>query len=262
MNTVRILTRFTSNTPFNLHLTPVLAKNQCSYFSNCGPKTSSPKKQSVLLLNPLCKSVVNHQSWSGFSSSSWLGFSSSSALSRTDRFIVGKSKMKVKPIAEVDKSGDEVVNIDALVEAEEEVTQDEEAFKVFSDETTPDQLFNGIKFKDLPNVLIRLHKHNTRIIARHADGRYIWHNSPSMHGFLHAKKRTAVAGQVAGLNMGQKLRGLGIRTIRVRINGFNQARIATVKGITQAGINIVAIADVTTVDWGWCQRAKSAPSKN
>ena len=48
-------------------------------------------------------------------------------------------------------------------------------------------------------------------LYRHADGREIWYNAPAHHGFLNAKKRTNVAGQVAGLNMGQKLRGLGIR---------------------------------------------------
>ena len=100
------------------------------------------------------------------------------------------------------------------------------------------------------------------VFGRHADQRYIWHNSPAKHGFLNAKKRTNVAGQVAGLSMGQKLRGFGIRTIRLRINGFNAARISTVKGIVQAGIEIVAIADCTTVNWEWPQRARKRPRKN
>ncbi len=33
--------------------------------------------------------------------------------------------------------------------------------------------------------------------------------------------------------MGQKLRGLGIKHVRVRVNGFNAARLSTIKGITQ-----------------------------
>ena len=33
---------------------------------------------------------------------------------------------------------------------------------------------------------------------RHADQRLIYVNSPSMHGFINAKKRTNIAGQVAG----------------------------------------------------------------
>ena len=98
--------------------------------------------------------------------------------------------------------------------------------------------------------------------CRHADQRYIWNNAPSYHGFLNAKKRTNVAGQVAGLNMGQKLRGLGIRTIRVRINGFNAARVSTMKGIIQAGVEIVAIMDSTTVNWDTPQRPRKRPRKN
>ena len=36
------------------------------------------------------------------------------------------------------------------------------------------------------------------VCFRHADQRLIWLNSPSMHGFINAKKRTNIAGQVAG----------------------------------------------------------------
>jgi hypothetical protein len=48
-----------------------------------------------------------------------------------------------------------------------------------------------------------------------------------------------------GLNMGQKLRGLGIKHIRVRINGFNAARVSTIKGITQVNIFMYILNSVT-----------------
>merc|ERR1712183_399052 len=160
-----------------------------------------------------------------------------------------------------DQSVHEVINLDTLakVEHEEEV---KDTFTTFPDENTSEQLFNGIPFKDLPYVTMVLHRNNTKLIARYADQKYIWNTTHSRHGFLNAKKRTNVAGQVAGLNMGQRLRGLGIRTIRLRINGFNAARISTVQGLTQAGVQIVAIEDVTVVNWHWPQRARIAPSKN
>ena len=91
---------------------------------------------------------------------------------------------------------------------------------MFPDEKTHDQLFNGIKFTDIPIVLMRLHRNNTKlnamcasflqffniylktwmvwiliIIFRYADGRPIWSTTPAKHGFLNAKKRTNVAGQ-------------------------------------------------------------------
>ena len=53
-----------------------------------------------------------------------------------------------------------------------------------------------------------------------------------------------------------------LNIFRLRINGFNAARISTVQGLTQAGVQIVAIEDVTVVNWHWPQRARIAPSKN
>lgn len=146
----------------------------------------------------------------------------------------------------------EVVDIDAL--------QETDTFQIFPDETTPDTLYNGIKFSELPYVNIRMHKNNTKLIARTWDQKLIFSNTPSMHGFINAKKRTAVGGQVAGSMMGQKLRGYGHKYIRVRLNGFNLARESVLKGITQAGLVIVAIQDATTVHWDWPQRARRRPS--
>ena len=48
----------------------------------------------------------------------------------------------------------------------------------------------------------------------------------------------------------------------MRLNGFNAARVSVLKGIVQAGIEIVAIADVTTVNWDYPQRPKKRPRKN
>ena len=53
-----------------------------------------------------------------------------------------------------------------------------------------------------------------------------------------------------------------MRTVRVRITGFNQGRITALKGLVQSGTKVVAIQDITTVDWGWCQRAKKAKRQN
>ena len=71
-----------------------------------------------------------------------------------------------------------------------------------------------------------------------------------------------MAAQATGLVVGQKLRQMGIKTIRVRIDGFNAGRIASLTGILQAGITIVSISDCTVIDWGWCQRAKKRKRRN
>ena len=56
----------------------------------------------------------------------------------------------------VDESDNVEENIDALT------TAMTDRFQLFPDETTSNQIFNGIKFKDLPYVTIKCHKNNTR----------------------------------------------------------------------------------------------------
>ena len=48
----------------------------------------------------------------------------------------------------------------------------------------------------------------------------------------------------------------------MRLNGFNAARVSVLKGIVQAGIEIVAISDVTPVNWDYPQRPRKRPRKN
>jgi len=154
---------------------------------------------------------------------------------------------------------DAEVDIDSLHKLETSLVDDE--FQLYPDADTPDTLYNGIKFKDLPYICIVMKKNNTKLVSRHADQRLIWMNSPRTHGFDNAKKRTAVAGQVAGMNMGQKLRGVGIKFVRVRLNGFNQARESVLQGIVQTGVQIVCLEDHTTIKWHWGNRGKARPQK-
>ena len=121
------------------------------------------------------------------------------------------------------------------------------------------------RYKDLPYVTIICTLNHTKFWANEAHGKpneRLFYTTPRLNGFLHAKKRTNVAAQATGLVMGQKLRQMGIKTIRVRIDGFNAGRIASLTGILQAGISIVSISDVTVIDWGWCQRAKKRKRRN
>ena len=79
---------------------------------------------------------------------------------------------------------------------------------------------------------------------------------------MHSKKRTAVAAQATALIVGQKLRQMNHRTVRVRIDGFNTGRSSSLLGIIQSGLTVVSISDVTIVDWGWCQRAQKRKRQN
>merc|ERR1712200_261486 len=89
-------------------------------------------------------------------------------------------------------------------------------FRLFPDENTPTALFNGIKFSELPYVNIRMHKNNTKLIARTWDQKYIHHNTPALHGYPSAKKKTAVGGQVAG-NMMTEIKRLWAQIYQSKI---------------------------------------------
>jgi len=136
------------------------------------------------------------------------------------------------------------------------------SYQLYPDENTANMLFNGLKYKDLPYVSIRCRSNHTRFWINKADGKVVFYTSPKLNGFLNAKKRTAVAAQATGHVVGQKLRMLNMRTIRLRIDGYNAGRLSSVKGLVQSGTKIVSISDITTVDWGWCQRAKKRKRKN
>ena len=82
-----------------------------------------------------------------------------------------KHRRKIQNIVASEDRQQDVISLDALkaVEADQEDMTEEMAKEIFSlypDETTSDQLFNGIPFKDLPSVQILLHKNNTRLFAR------------------------------------------------------------------------------------------------
>ena len=81
---------------------------------------------------------------------------------------------------ETDRGDREILNLDLLArgvvgdppDREDELTN----FKQFPDETTKDQLCNGVAFKDLPYVTMKLHKNNTKLQARYepAAGKQIY----------------------------------------------------------------------------------------
>ena len=95
-----------------------------------------------------------------------------------------------------------------------------------------------------------------------SDGTLVFQTSPAVNGFLNTQKRTAVAAQATGHVVGQKLRLLNMRTVRIRISGFNAGRISAIKGLVQSGTTVVCLSDITTVDWHWSQRAQKPKRVN
>ena len=150
-----------------------------------------------------------------------------------------------------------VVDVDAI--AEEIDGGGEGSFQRFPDDDVYHATFNGVAFSELPVVTIFCQKNNTRLWAHDHKGKPLAYTAPVHHGFKNAAKMSPIASQVAGTGLGQQLRNVNVRTVRVRIDGFNKGRDVAVKGITLAGVQVVSISDVTRVDWGWTRRAKRRP---
>ncbi|CAJ0933598.1 unnamed protein product, partial [Mesorhabditis belari] len=108
------------------------------------------------------------------------------------------------------------------------------------------ELFNGIPFSDLPMVYIKATKNNTLVQAVDPKTRsVIMYTSCRLEGFKNARKKTNIAGQTTGVAAGQRLVRRGIRTVRVQVKGIGPGRMTAVKGLTVAGVQVVAITDYT-----------------
>ena len=76
-----------------------------------------------------------------------------------------------KMLAQSENDSNNVINLDTLEQNAAGDNSPEEGeqsgrFQLYPDDTTPDQLFNGIAFKDLPIVFVKMHKNNTRLWSR------------------------------------------------------------------------------------------------
>ena len=97
-------------------------------------------------------------------------FSSSSVLELLNKKIE-ISRQKTNKMLAQSENDNNVINLDALEQSEAADNSSEEVmetgkFQLYPDDTTPDQLFNGIAFKDLPIVFVKMHKNNTRLWSR------------------------------------------------------------------------------------------------
>ncbi|XP_014207246.1 28S ribosomal protein S11, mitochondrial [Copidosoma floridanum] len=135
--------------------------------------------------------------------------------------------------------GEKIIDIEKLSEQE----------GLFPDVNTPNRLFNGIPFKELPVVNIKVTRNNTIMTLTDFKGKVHIIKSCGTEGFKTAKKGTNVAAQTTAINLSSKVLGLGVRTVRVRVQGLGPGRMAAIKGLQLAGLEVVSITDNTHVSW-------------
>lgn len=191
--------------------------------------------------------------------------SATSVCAARERFIPGKTRgVTVSELRgpTIDESDYASINIDALAQDMKQGDALERPFERHPTGDMAEREFYGVKYKDMPYVQVLCAPNSTRFWLRDINHRKLLYVTPVRLGFLNAKRRSNVAAQAAGLSLGQQIRNLNIKAVRVKIDGFNNGRVAGLKGILQAGIHIVSVTDNSYVDWGWRKRAKKPKRRN
>ncbi|XP_043278865.1 28S ribosomal protein S11, mitochondrial [Venturia canescens] len=141
--------------------------------------------------------------------------------------------------------------IDEGTEGEQHIDIDYSNIKadLFPDENTPNRLFNGVPFKEIPIVHIRVSHNNTIVgLTDHKGVLKIMH-SCGREGFKNARKGTNIAAQATAITLSTKALEQGFKTVRVRVRGLGPGRMSSIKGLQMGGLNIISVTDSTRVTW-------------
>jgi len=97
---------------------------------------------------------------------------------------------------------------------------------------------------------------NTIVSITDSQGNVISWSSAGQVGFIGSRKSTAFAAQVAAEAAAQKARELGLREVRVHVNGPGAGRESAIRAIQATGLDISLIRDVTSIPHNGCRPPK------
>jgi small subunit ribosomal protein S11 len=120
---------------------------------------------------------------------------------------------------------------------------------IFPDENTPDRLYNGVRFADLPIFHIKASPNNTIINLTDAQGVTFMIHSCGREGFKNTREGTNIAAQATAITIATRAVQKGYQNVRVTVRGLGPGRMSAIKGLTMGGINVVSVTDVTPVTW-------------
>ncbi|GLV36193.1 mitochondrial ribosomal protein S11 [Carabus blaptoides fortunei] len=144
------------------------------------------------------------------------------------------------PAKDEGTEGEKAVDIDNLINSKEDL---------FPDETTPNRLFNGIPFKEIPVFNIRVSPNNTILSLTDQKGVPKLIRSCGVEGFKNTRKGTNIAAQATAISIGTRALERGWKTVRVRVRGLGPGRMSAIKGLQMSGLNIISVTDSTPVSW-------------
>ena len=97
------------------------------------------------------------------------------------------------------------------------------------------------------NIIISLTNQSGQVIS--------WASAGKM-GFKGSKKNTPYAAQLAATDCAKVAFDLGLRKVKVFVKGPGSGRESSIRGLSQSGIEIVMIKDVTPLPHNGCRPPK------
>lgn len=97
---------------------------------------------------------------------------------------------------------------------------------------------------------------NTIITLTDSYGNVVSWASAGRMGFKGARKNTPFAAQMAAQNAAKEAMDLGLRKISVEVKGPGSGREAAIRSLQAAGLEVIAIKDVTPIPHNGCRPPK------
>jgi small subunit ribosomal protein S11 len=97
---------------------------------------------------------------------------------------------------------------------------------------------------------------NTKVTFTDLHGNVICWSTGGKNGFKGSRKSTAYAAQVIAGDAAKKAQLIGMKEVEVRIKGPGAGRESAVRGIAAAGMEVIAIRDITPVPHNGCRPPK------
>lgn len=97
---------------------------------------------------------------------------------------------------------------------------------------------------------------NTIISITDMQGNVVGWSSAGQVGFSGSRKSTAYAAQLASEKAARRALELGMKDVRVHVNGPGSGRESAIRAIQAAGLDITLIKDVTSIPHNGCRARK------
>jgi small subunit ribosomal protein S11 len=97
---------------------------------------------------------------------------------------------------------------------------------------------------------------NTLILISDQDGNAVAWSSAGSKGFKGSRKGTPFAAQIAAQDAAQKARDNGMKRFEIRVKGPGSGRESAIRALQAAGLDVIAIRDVTPIPHNGCRAPK------